>query len=157
MAVAMIIMPILITFLFLFAGVLNPPSQMPKFWESWMYPLDPFHYFMEGIITTALGPVTISCNNDDFLRFLAPPGQTCGEYAAAFLSYPGVTGYIGNPNATGSELCKYCQFSTGNEFLNTLEWSESHRWRDFGILAGYLAFNVIICLFFVWLFRKQWR
>lgn len=33
MAVAMIILPILITFLFLFAGVLSPPDQLPRFWE----------------------------------------------------------------------------------------------------------------------------
>jgi ATP-binding cassette subfamily G (WHITE) protein 2 (SNQ2) len=154
MAVAMIILPILITFLFLFAGVLTPPSQMPKFWESWMYHLDPFRYFMEGVITTALAPVTIICTKDDFLRFYAPPGVTCGNYTESFLSY--ATGYINNPNAV-DQLCEYCSFKTGNEFLNTLEWDIKYRWRDFGILVGYLAFNLILTVIFVWVFRKQWR
>lgn len=156
MAVAMIIMPILITFLFLFAGVLSPPSQLPTFWRGWMYHLDPFRYFMEGVITTALDPVTISCRSDDFLRFYAPPGQTCEQYGQGFLNLAGV-GYINNGNATGNTLCEYCSFATGKQFLETLEWSIDYRWRDFGILLGYLGFNVLICLYFVWLFRKQWR
>lgn len=40
MGVAMIVLPILISFLFLFSGVLSPPSQLPKFWEvSFFYKL----------------------------------------------------------------------------------------------------------------------
>jgi ABC-type multidrug transport system ATPase subunit len=157
MVVAMITMPILITFLFLFAGVLSPPSQLPYFWRSWMYHLDPFRYFMEGVITTALAPVTIKCKDDDLLKFMAPPGETCGSYTKDFLSY--ATGYIANPDSLGTanDLCGYCQFSTGTQFLQTLEWDIKYRWRDFGILVGYLAFNVILCLIFVYLFRKQWR
>jgi len=48
---AMLILPIFNTFLFLFSGVLAPPSTLPHFWRSWMYPLDPFHYFLEGVLT----------------------------------------------------------------------------------------------------------
>eukprot|EP00026_Physarum_polycephalum_P005669 Phypoly_transcript_05704.p1 GENE.Phypoly_transcript_05704~~Phypoly_transcript_05704.p1 ORF type:complete len:595 (+),score=118.57 Phypoly_transcript_05704:2-1786(+) len=155
MAVAMIIMPILITFLFLFAGVLSPPDQLPKFWESWVYHLDPFRYFMEGVIGTAMAPLTIVCSNKDFLRFLAPVNQTCGQYTADFLTY--APGYINNPDAMNPTLCEYCQFRSGNQFLNTLEWSVDYRWRDFGIMFGYLAFNLIVSVIFVWLFRKQWR
>ena len=44
MAVAMIIMPILITFLFLFAGVLSPPSQLPSFWRVCLLAVHSFHY-----------------------------------------------------------------------------------------------------------------
>jgi len=154
MAVAMIVMPIIVTFLFLFAGVLNPPSSMPYFWESWMYPLDPFHYFMEGVITTSLAPVTVVCSDGDFYKFNAPAGQTCGEYTASFLT--SAPGYVANPNATG-ELCDYCSYATGNQFLATLEWDISHRWRDFGILIGYLVFNLGLSVVFVYVFRKQWR
>lgn len=154
MVVAMIIMPILITMLFLFAGVLTPPSQMPKFWRSWMYPLDPFRYFMEGVISTAMAPLVIKCTSGDLLRFKSPPGVTCGDYVADFLSK--APGYINNPNDVNG-LCEYCSFSSGKQFLNTLEWSIDHRWRDFGILFGYLGFNLLISVIFVWLFRKQWR
>lgn len=45
-----------------------------------MYHLDPFRYFMEGIITTSLAPMAIVCTSEDFLRFYAPPNVTCGEY-----------------------------------------------------------------------------
>lgn len=65
-------------------------------------------------------------------------------------------GYINNMDAV-NELCEYCQYSTGNEYLATLEWDVSYRWRDFGILIGYLVFNLFICVVFVYLFRKQSR
>ncbi len=74
---------------------------------------------------------------------------------AAFLSV--APGYINNPDAVNPDLCEYCQFRTGAEFLNTLEWNIDNRWRYFGILCGYLAFDVILCLVFVYVFRKQNR
>lgn len=151
-----------------------------------MYHLDPFRYFMEGVITTALNPVTIVCTNDDFLRFRAPENVSCREYLFAihflffyFFLYsaisivfdnqsytnaffnppagiPPAPGYINNPDAVNT-LCEYCSFRSGKEFLNTLEWDISYRWRDFGILIGYLVFNVLLSVIFVWVFRKQWR
>jgi ABC-type multidrug transport system ATPase subunit/ABC-type multidrug transport system permease subunit len=155
-AVAMIILPIIISFLFLFAGALTPKSALPEFWRAWMYPLDPFHYFVEGIVSTALAPVKVVCNSDDFYRMYAPPNQTCGEYLTAFFQ-SGATGYLNNPEATGNTLCEYCQYKSGAEFLATIDYSVDHRWRDFGLLWAYLAFNIIVCIVFVHIFRKQSR
>lgn len=118
-----------------------------------MYPLDPFHYFLEGVLTTVLSPVTVTCNDRDLLTYNVPPGETCGSYSAAFLSR--ATGYVVDPTSTTT--CSYCQYSSGSEYYETLDWSLDHRWRNFGLLWAYWAFNIFAGAFFVWLFRKQSR
>jgi hypothetical protein len=35
---------------------------------------------MEGIVSTALAPLKVVCDEKDFYQFNAPPNQTCGEY-----------------------------------------------------------------------------
>jgi len=152
-ALAMLILPIFNTILFLFSGVLAPPQTLPVFWRSWMYHLDPFRYFLEGIITTILKPVVVTCNERDLYTYLVPPGQTCGEYSAEFLSL--TTGYVANPESTTT--CSYCMYSRGEDFYNNLGWSYDNRWRNFGLLWAYWAFNIFAGAFFVWLFRKQSR
>eukprot|EP00026_Physarum_polycephalum_P001183 Phypoly_transcript_01184.p1 GENE.Phypoly_transcript_01184~~Phypoly_transcript_01184.p1 ORF type:complete len:1199 (+),score=222.27 Phypoly_transcript_01184:155-3598(+) len=153
--VAIVILPIVNSFLFLFAGVLNPSSSLPYFWRSWMYPLDPFHYFMEGIVSTAITPLKVVCNDKDFYRFSAPPNQTCGQYMTEFLTYG--TGYVNNPDASGADLCEYCLYKSGEEFLGTLGWTVHHRWRNFGILISYFVFTVGVAMILVKIFRKQRR
>jgi ATP-binding cassette subfamily G (WHITE) protein 2 (SNQ2) len=155
------------------AGVFIPPTSMPHFWhvsklspkynfsrthfwQVWAYPINPFRYFTEGIISTAVDPIIIKCSNKDFFRFLPPPGQTCGNYTTEFLTY--ATGYINNPLATSPDLCEYCEFKTGREYLaSVLDWHVDNRWRDFGLLVGYWMFNVCLGVVFVYLFRKQRR
>jgi ATP-binding cassette subfamily G (WHITE) protein 2 (SNQ2) len=99
--------------------------------------------------------VIVRCSSKDFFRFFAPPGQTCGNYTQAFLTY--AAGYINNPSASGDELCEYCEYSSGDEYLSSLGWSVDHRWRDFGILACYWIFNMFLGVVFVHIFRKQRR
>jgi ABC-type multidrug transport system permease subunit len=77
------------------------------------------------------------------------------RYMTPFFTYG--TGYIDNPSATGDELCKYCLYKSGDEFLGTLGWTVNHRWRNFGILLCYLAFTVGVVMILVKVFRKQRR
>lgn len=64
--------------------------------------MDPFRYFTEGIMSTAIDPIQIKCTSADLYRFYAPAPQTCEEYTREFFTY--ATGYLNNPNATGSEV-----------------------------------------------------
>lgn len=122
-----------------------------------MYWLDPFHYYIEGLAVNELGDLKVNCNDGDLLRFSAPPGQTCGEYTANFFSY-GAPGYIANPNATSPEMCGYCTFSSGPEFYESrFDWSADNKWRNFGILVAYFAFNIILFIGLVYVFRKPRR
>ncbi|KAI7893457.1 ABC-2 type transporter-domain-containing protein [Mucor mucedo] len=147
--------PFFITILILFNGIFQPPNSMPKFWSSWMYYLDPYHYLTEGLITNALNGVAVVCGADDFIKIKAPPGQNCGDYMSEFFSDGGL-GYIGNPNST--DYCDYCQYSTGNDYFESrIGWSFSNRWRNFGILWIFTMFNVVAFVLLTYTFRKQKR
>jgi len=138
--VAALLNPFIFSALNLFCGVMMPYAQMPKFWRSWMYWLDPYHYVIEGLVTAQLHNIPVICASDEYSIFHAPIGQTCGQYAAKFLET--ATGYINNPNATDS--CQYCQYSVGDDFTNGLHMDFDHRWRNMGILCIYLVFNVVM-------------
>eukprot|EP01119_Soliformovum_irregulare_P011474 TRINITY_DN2879_c0_g1_i1.p1 TRINITY_DN2879_c0_g1~~TRINITY_DN2879_c0_g1_i1.p1 ORF type:complete len:1443 (-),score=460.96 TRINITY_DN2879_c0_g1_i1:56-4384(-) len=151
--IAMIILPIFNTFLFLFAGVLAPPKTLPTFWYYWWYWLNPFHWFLEGVVTNVFKSLVIKCEPIDFFRFNPPPGQTCGEYSQNFLN--AAPGYLENPNATS--LCEYCPYKAGSEYYEQNEWSYDSRWRNLGILIGYWVFNVVVSSALIYLFRKGKR
>ncbi|KAG2208507.1 hypothetical protein INT47_010203 [Mucor saturninus] len=154
---AAVINPLIISLLILFAGLMQAPSQMPKFWSSWMYWLDPFHYYIEGLAVNELGNLKVTCRQEDLLKFNVPAGQTCGEYTKNFFSY-GAPGYIDNPQAVAPDMCGYCTFNSGPEFYESrFGWSADHKWRNFGILCGFFAFNVIVFLGLVYARRKPMR
>ncbi|KAI8140373.1 ABC-2 type transporter-domain-containing protein [Fennellomyces sp. T-0311] len=146
--------PVIMTILILFAGLMQPPNAMPHFWESWMYWLDPFHYYFEGLAVNELADLPVVCNDNDIVQFSPPPGQTCGEYTAEFFAYD-APGYIEDANAT--DVCRYCAFSSGKEFYTTtFQWDESHRWRNLGIMISFYVFNVFVFIVLCFL-RKNGR
>ncbi|CEP18981.1 hypothetical protein [Parasitella parasitica] len=152
---AAILNPFFSTFMYLFSGLFISPKAMPKFWSSWMYWLDPYHYFIEGLVTNGLDGVPVVCTENSFIKIKPPPGETCGDYMADFFADGGL-GYIANPNST--DYCDYCQYSIGNDYYETnIGWSFSNRWRNFGLLWLYTAFNILLFVIFVYLFRKQKR
>ncbi|KAF9968015.1 hypothetical protein BGZ73_000272 [Actinomortierella ambigua] len=151
--VAALLNPFIFSALNLFCGVMMPYSEMPKFWRSWIYWLDPYHYVVEGLVAAHLHDVPVRCKSDEFSIFPAPPGQTCGEYAAEFMKR--ATGYINNPNATSN--CEYCQYRVGDEFFVPLNMSYDHIWRNFGILWVYIAANLVFLLLGIRYFRANRR
>ncbi|ORX62950.1 hypothetical protein DM01DRAFT_1314652 [Hesseltinella vesiculosa] len=154
---AAMINPILVSVLMLFSGLMAPPSTLPYFWRSWMYPLDPFHWYLEGLGLNELENLTVECNDNDLVRFSPPPGQTCGQYTEAFFS-SGATGYLSNPNATAPEQCGYCKYNSGAEYMeSTFQWELGTKWRNFGFLVCYFIFNVIVFIGLTWLRRRGRR
>ncbi|KAG0784732.1 hypothetical protein G6F16_008005 [Rhizopus arrhizus] len=152
---ASVINPLIISMLILFCGLMQSPSQMPRFWSAWMYWVDPFHYYIEGLVVNELGDLKVTCTDGDLIKFNPPPNTTCGDYTKNFFSY-GATGYLANPEAT--DQCGYCSYSSGPEFYSTrFGWDAAHKWRNFGILIAYFIFNCFAFLFFVYLFRKPRR
>jgi len=154
--IAFTLVPNLITFLLLFCGVLNPPPAMPEFWRSWVYPIMPTRYYLEGILSSVLQYSKITCNPDDLNSFPPPANTTCGEYMADFFADPTKTGYIVDPNAT--DVCQYCQYSAGPEYYeNFIGWSADNMWRNFGILLSYWFFSVLTLIVFIWFSRRPVR
>lgn len=71
-----------------------------------MYPIDPYHYFLEGVVTDVLENVPIVCNSKELLHVpLNPFFSNCGGYFNEFFS-SGATGYLVDSNATS--VCEYC-------------------------------------------------
>jgi ATP-binding cassette subfamily G (WHITE) protein 2 (SNQ2) len=130
---------IMITFA-LFCGVTIPAPQMPAFWRSWLYHLDPFTRLISGMVVTALHKMPVNCMPEELNRFTAPSGHTCGEYMTTFFENGG-RGYLVD-NATS--LCEYCAFKVGDEFYEPLGMSFDYRWRDLGIFLAFIGSNLII-------------
>lgn len=152
---AAVINPLVISMLILFAGLMQTPSSMPRFWSSWMYWLDPFHYYIEGLGVNELENLPVECKELDFVTFNSPPGQTCASYMANFFA-SGAPGYIANPDAT--QGCNYCAYKSGREYYTlNFGWSAAHKWRNLGIIIGFFFFNVGVFLILCYWKRKARR
>lgn len=93
--------------------VVVPFFGLPSFWRSWMYYLTPFRYLMEGLLSVSVHGLQVQCDDTEFAKFPAPPGQTCQSYTEGFIRQAG--GYVEN----GSDgLCHFCQYATGDEFVS---------------------------------------
>ncbi|KAJ2381307.1 ATP-binding cassette transporter snq2, partial [Coemansia sp. RSA 2603] len=151
--VASMLNPIFTTMMTLFCGVTIPYFNMPRFWRSWMYWLSPYTYFIEGVITNDLHDTPIRCKSAEFYSFTPPQGQSCAQYAGQWLS--SAAGYIRDMESTTS--CDYCPYSKGDDYYRNLNWSFSHRWRNWCILLGFTAFNVIFTIFMVRIYKVNKR
>ncbi|KAL6889085.1 ABC-2 type transporter domain-containing protein [Trichoderma evansii] len=147
----------LVTFLVLmstmFNGVLQTPSALPGFW-LFMWRVSVFTYWVGGIVATELHGRPIVCSESELSIFNPPSNQTCGEYLAAFLQQ--APGQLQNPSAT--DQCRYCQLSNADQYLagSRIYWSD--RWRNYGIVWAYIAFNIFTAITLYYLFRvKKWN
>jgi len=60
-------------------------------------------------------------------------------------------GYLQDSNATTD--CSFCTTAETNKFLASVESHYSQRWRNFGFMWAYIAFNVAAALALYWLVR----
>ena len=109
----------------LFNGVVRPYSVLPVFWKYWMYYVNPSTYWIGGMLAATLDGAQVKCSPDETAMFDTPSGQTCQDYAGAFAREAG--GYLLNPDATSA--CQYCPYTTGNQYLATLNISADEKWR----------------------------
>ena len=137
--IAMLLNPPIIIVFALFCGVTIPQPQIPKFWRSWLYQLDPFTRLIGGMVVTELGGRPVKCTPAELNAFTPPPGQTCGQYMADFFNNGGA-GYLVSEVA---ETCQYCAYKVGDQFYEPLGFSYANRWRDLGIFASFIASNLI--------------
>jgi ATP-binding cassette subfamily G (WHITE) protein 2 (PDR) len=134
--------------LYAFCGILVGPNDLPGFW-IFMYRVNPFTYLASSFMSTTLGQASAFCAEIEFQIFSPPEGQTCGEYMAEYIATAG--GYLGDEQATGQ--CNFCQMDSTNQFLKRINANWDTRWRDFGLLWVYVAFNIAGTIFLYWLCR----
>jgi ATP-binding cassette, subfamily G (WHITE), member 2, PDR len=133
--------------LYAFCGILAGPSSLPGFW-IFMYRVNPFTYLVSSFMSTTLGQAPAHCADAEFQHF-APANGTCLEYMQQYMSMAG--GYLRDEQAI--DQCSYCQIDSTNQFLQRINANWDTRWRDFGLLWVYVAFNVAGAMFLYWLCR----
>jgi ATP-binding cassette subfamily G (WHITE) protein 2 (SNQ2) len=143
---ASLLVPIFFLFVVSFCGVVVPYAAMPTFWKRWMYHLSPFTYMLEGFLGVLTRDVPVRCAEREMARFTPPDGTTCENYVSSFIQRAG--GYV---EQVGGE-CRFCQYSSGEEFAASFNVQYAHRWRDVGIIVAFVAFNFAIVFLCSWLF-----
>lgn len=133
---------------FFFCGVLTPPDAMPGFW-IFLYRLSPIAYWISAVLSTGLANVDVSCASNEWTAVTPPQGTTCGDYMAEYIARVG--GYVMDADSTGS--CSYCAVRDTNVFLASISARYQDRWRNFGILWAFIAFNVVAAVALYWLAR----
>ncbi|CAI5760584.1 unnamed protein product [Candida verbasci] len=147
---AAVIVSFLYTFIVAFSGVVQPVNLMPGFW-TFMYKLSPYTYFIQNLISSFLHGRKIQCSDKELAYFNPPNGETCEEFANAFVQRAG--GYLNNPNATSN--CGYCSYSNADEYLLTIGAKFSLRWRNVGFFFVYIFFNIGFCLVLYYILRYK--
>ena len=62
-------------------------------------------------------------------------------------------GVLQNPTATSQ--CRYCALAFADQFLTSVGISWTERWRNFGLMWAYVAFNVAGAVFLYYVFRAR--
>ena len=140
-----------------FNGVLQPPSALPSFW-IWMYRVSPFTYLIGGWAGTSLAGREVNCSQNELAIFDPPKiGQTnatmtCGAYLSKYMA-AGAPGYLVDPLARSN--CEYCYIRNADQFLDLSGIQPSDKWRNMGVLFGYIMFNICAALTVYYLFRVR--
>ena len=142
--IASVLFSTFFAFVVVLCGVVQPPSELPTFWRSWMFPLSPFTWVMEGILGNAVGGAKVECLDKEMQTLHPPDGQTCEGYMRNF-----PLGYATSKDGD----CKYCLYDMGDQYLESIRYNYHHKYRDLGIMAAYIAFNIILLFGLFYLFR----
>ncbi|KAJ5351965.1 hypothetical protein N7452_000939 [Penicillium brevicompactum] len=131
---ASLVNPLVITTLVSFCGVFVPYSQITAFWRYWIYYLDPFNYLFGAFLTFTNFSVDVTCERDELAVFNPRANMTCGDYLSAYQQGMGLGTNLLNPNAT--ENCEVCRYTTGQDYLKTLNLNEEYYgWRNAGLVV----------------------
>ena len=121
-----------------FCGVVVPYQQLQAFWRYWMYWLDPFTYLVQGLLTPVTWDVIVQCKPEELTYIPLQSNTTCGEYIGNFLTDN--AGYVVDEGNT--TMCAYCQYSTGADFLRTMNIKEQYYgWRSVSIFSSMKTLN----------------
>lgn len=121
----------------IYSGIPQPYSHLRSAWH-WMHRVVPNTYLIEALFINVSGGRVIKCSPRELVALVPPNGKTCGEYMHNFIQTHG--GYL--MNETSTTLCRLCPISNSNDFLARYDMNPDHRWRNVGILCGYIVFNV---------------
>ncbi|KAJ5336355.1 uncharacterized protein N7506_004377 [Penicillium brevicompactum] len=136
-----------------FCGVMQTPDAFPHFW-IFMYRVSPFTYWIGGMAAAQLHGRQVECSHSELSIFNPPSGQTCMQYLQKYADAAG--GRIMNGNATSD--CEYCPLAVADQSLASFGINYDDRWRNFGIMWAFIAFNIFMAVVMYYLVRvKRWN
>ncbi|KAF7681464.1 abc drug exporter [Alternaria burnsii] len=147
------ILPTFFVVFALFSGIVLPWEQMTAPWKYFLYWATPSTYWVGGIMAAVLHQQPVQCTLSESARFYIPPGSSCESYAGNFAAQTG--GYL-LPNTTVGlrEMeCAYCPYSTGDDYLTTINIRAGDKWPYFGIFLAFSISNWFLVYFFIWSVR----
>ncbi|KAJ5180249.1 ABC multidrug transporter atrF [Penicillium capsulatum] len=147
------VLPFFFVMVNLFNGIVRPYADYPVFWKYWMYYVNPVTWWLRGVLSAILPPVTIECAGQETTRFDTPGNMTCGEYANNFVHNIAKAGYLVDENATSN--CQYCPMRDGTEYMSQLNVHDGDKWRCFGIFLAFVIINWMLVYFFVYTVRVR--
>jgi hypothetical protein len=103
-----------------------------------MYRISPLTYITAALAGVGLNGRQVICSSSEVTVFDTPADQTCGDYLTEYLKV--APGYLLNSDATAN--CQYCPLSSADQFLAEYGVFYEQRWRNSGIVWGFVAFNV---------------
>ncbi|OQE94148.1 hypothetical protein PENNAL_c0004G11504 [Penicillium nalgiovense] len=110
-----------------------------------MYYIDPFNYQMSSLLSFTTWSKPVTCAPDEVALFDPPANQTCGEYLATYQQGMGVGTNLLNPSA--NVHCRTCQYTTGGDYLKSLNLAEEHfGWRNAGLVVFVLGIYRLVFL-----------
>ena len=96
----------------------------------------------------------MKCGPLEAAYFNPPAGQTCAQFAGDFVTSVG-RGYLTNPEATTA--CGYCQFKDGTEYMRSLNYEPSDKWKYLPIFLAFCISNWALVYFFIYTVRvRHW-
>ncbi|KAI1089119.1 ABC-2 type transporter-domain-containing protein [Rostrohypoxylon terebratum] len=138
-----------------FCGVLTPPDRLAQFW-IFMYRVSPLTYLIEGLATAGLAGTDVTCSPVEVLHIPFPQDSgalSCGQYLNPFITSGG--GHVLNPADNAD--CQYCPLADANSILASFGMDQRHAWRNVGLMAVYVVFNVFATIGIYWLARVPKR
>ncbi|KAF2681613.1 hypothetical protein K458DRAFT_239323, partial [Lentithecium fluviatile CBS 122367] len=126
---------------------------MPASWKYFFYFATPSTYWVGSVTSATLHGQPGQCTLSKTARFLPPPGETCQSYAGGFGAQ--AAGYLLSNTTQGLAAGEraYCPFTTGDDFLATINLAASDKWPYFGIFLAFCASNWVLTYFFMWAVR----
>lgn len=127
------------------------PKDIPSFWK-FVYRASPLTYFIDGLVSSGLANVPVTCSAAEALQFNVPHGSNfnnCTEYLTPYIHQFGGTLL----NSSTQTRCDYCPISNTSALLNGIGISTQSPWDNIGYLTVFIAFNIFATYCFYWLAR----
>ncbi|KAF3807378.1 ZEB2-regulated ABC transporter 1 [Colletotrichum gloeosporioides] len=132
-----------------FCGISVIRADLPAIWSDFMYYVSPMTYLASGALSTCLHGSKVVCTAKEIVQVPVPSNMTCDDFLGPYVQSAG--GYLVDAASTGG--CGYCRMATTDDYLAHFNINYDDRWRNFGLLWVYIAFNIVVACGLYWLVR----